>query len=95
MPLSPRQQDVLRAIAWSPIPVAVSDLLPDLMTSPPPAPDAPEEDPVRRAWEEERSLLYQAALGLFARGLMCVVHPSNGERQDLVAATPKGHAALV
>lgn len=93
MTLNADARELLRLIAESPEPVVASSFFHTI--HPPNFPkNVSEDDPAREAWVEKQIGLYGEMLALHEAGLLRIVHPSNGERPDLVEATAAGHAAL-
>ncbi|GCE02196.1 hypothetical protein [Embleya hyalina] len=86
MDLSDDERALLREIAASPKPVAMSDFFHEL--SPPPGPFPSEEGaPKQEAWTQRQIDWYGVSLSLWRTGCVRVVSPANGERPDLVEAT--------
>ncbi|MFB7592341.1 hypothetical protein [Streptomyces sp. NPDC056169] len=93
MTLNADARELLGLIAGSPEPVAPSTYF---HTIHPPNFDASaaEDDPRREVWVEKQIGLYGEMLKLHEGGLIRIVHPSNGERGDLMEVTEAGHAVL-
>lgn len=91
MTLSNDERAILRRVADSPEPVAMSDYFHDIH---PPVPGMTEDSPEQEAWTMKQIDLFGAGIDLWEKGLVTVVHPANGERPDLVEATPEGRTAL-
>ncbi|MFF8423110.1 hypothetical protein [Streptomyces sp. NPDC015680] len=94
MELNAHERGLLHAVAQSPAPAAMSGFFPALTQAVPPEIHAPTDDPVRLAWFDEQFALYRASVSLWQKNLVRVVHPANGEREDMVEATDEGRAAL-
>ncbi|MFD3471245.1 hypothetical protein ACFWWM_33805 [Streptomyces sp. NPDC058682] len=70
-------------------------LVPDrLQEQPAPDVDAPDEDPVRAAWTEERLDLVQSLIALCDKGLADVAVPADGEHGDRFMITDAGRSFL-
>lgn len=57
-------------------------------------PGTQEGDPMYDSWVEEQSEMFRASVALYARGLVAVVSPANGERPDIVEVTDRGRTLL-
>ncbi|MFI8769488.1 hypothetical protein ACIGN6_31915 [Streptomyces sp. NPDC053792] len=94
MTLNADARELLRLIAESPQPVVASSFF---HTIHPPnfGRSVAEDDPRREAWTEKQIGLYGEMLKLHEEALIRIVHPSDGERPDLVEVTNAGRALLV
>lgn len=87
MTLNAVQYDLLRMYAAAgPAEVAIFET--------PPPPGAREDDPLYESWAAEQCRMYEAAVSLYARGLLAVVSPATGKRTDIVEVTDRGRTLL-
>ncbi|MFE5549221.1 hypothetical protein ACFQ71_36115 [Streptomyces sp. NPDC056534] len=94
MTLTSYETQVLNLLAASAKPIGTFEVADRLQSRPTPAIDAPDEDPVREAWTEERIDLVQSTISLCAKGLADVAVPADGENGDRFVATDAGRAFL-
>ncbi|MEU8843446.1 hypothetical protein AB0D97_30715 [Streptomyces roseus] len=94
MTLTDYQTQVLNLLAASAEPIGTFEVADRLQSRPAPDINAPDEDPVREAWTEERIDLVQSTIALCAKGLADVAVRSDGENGDRFVATDAGRAFL-
>ncbi|MGW6413475.1 hypothetical protein ACWF95_41700 [Streptomyces vinaceus] len=94
MTLSDYETQVLCLLAASTEPIGAFDVPDRLQKQPPPDVSAPDEDPVRAAWTEERLGLVESLIALCDKGLADVAMPAIGENGDRFVVTEAGRAFL-
>ncbi|MGW2586360.1 hypothetical protein ACWCYZ_34485 [Streptomyces virginiae] len=94
MTLTSYETQVLRLLAASAEPVGTFEVADRLQSRPAPDIDAPDEDPVRAAWTEERIDLVQSTIALCAKGLADAAVRADGDTGDRFVATDAGRAYL-
>ncbi|MGV2914693.1 hypothetical protein [Streptomyces alfalfae] len=81
MTLNSDEREILRRVAASPEPVAATDFFYEI-------------HPPEKEWSRRQVGLYEALVRLKKLNLLRIVHPANGERPDLVEATPEAAVVL-
>ncbi|MFB7982999.1 hypothetical protein [Streptomyces vinaceus] len=94
MTLTSYEVQVLHLLAASAEPIGTFEVPDRLQKQPAPDLDAPDEDPVRAAWTEERLGLVQSLIGLCDKGLADVAVPADGEHGDRFMVTDAGRSFL-
>ncbi|MGW1766100.1 hypothetical protein ACWCQL_18745 [Streptomyces sp. NPDC002073] len=94
MALTGLETRMLRLLAEADAPVGTFDAADQLAVRPRPHIDAPDEDPVRVAWTEERIDLLHAVISLCHQGFADIAVPADGENGDRYTATAEGRAFL-
>jgi hypothetical protein len=69
----------------------MSDFFPVINPAPP---GMNEEHPGQEAWLNRQLRMYETSVRLYQKNLVCVVHPADGSRPDLVEVTDDGLTAL-
>ncbi|MER7826997.1 hypothetical protein [Streptomyces sp. NPDC096097] len=94
MTLTGYETQVLHLLAGSTEPIGTFDVPDRLQRQPVPDIDAPDEDPVRAAWTEERLGLVESLIALCDKGLADVAVRADGENGDRFVVTEAGRVFL-